>query len=61
MSVGRKALEERELAEIMKRTREKMENPPDNCERCKKVFGRYNRQWDGNRWLCDYCAEETAQ
>ena len=39
----------------------RMSNPAMNCERCGFEITPDNRQWDGNNWLCDECAEATQQ
>ena len=54
-------LAEIETEKIMVEIRIRMANPPDKCERCDKPIDEGSRQWDGNSWFCDACAEETQQ
>lgn len=57
----REELAEVEFEKIMEGIRVRMANPPDKCERCDKPVTEFNRQWNGNDWFCDECAEETQQ
>ena len=50
-----------EFERVLEELRIRMANPPDKCERCDKPIDEDSRQWDGNSWFCDDCAEETQQ
>jgi formylmethanofuran dehydrogenase subunit E len=54
-------LAELEQEKIMDAIQERMVNPPDNCDGCGGGIDQYSRQWNGNGWFCDGCAEERQQ
>lgn len=37
------------------------QNPPDTCDRCGMPVDEGTRTWDGDRWMCDGCSEDTQQ
>lgn len=58
---SREELAEAELENIGFDTMKAMANPPPDYERCGNAITEFTRQWDGSRWMCDPCAEETAK
>ena len=54
----REELEDAEQEKIMEAIRERMANPPDKCDGCGGGIDQYSRQWNGNGWFCDPCAED---